>query len=376
VLRESLAAFRPPTALITGGAGQDGLHLAELLLAKGYRVLAMVRPGGSSEPRRQARLGQLLADAGGRLEARVGDLSDMAALLRLLQQARPDEIYNLAALSHVGRSFDLPLATFDVNAAGVLRLLEAVRLAGLLPTVRFYQASTAELFGMPERERLDETAPFRPCSPYGAAKLAAYWAVDGYRRAYGLRASNGILFNHESPLRGRDFVSRKVCRAAAAFASGRRSRPLALGNLGAVRDWGHARDHVEGIWRMVRLAPGEDFVLATGEGRSVRHLAEAAFRAAGQPIAWLGAGPDERGVETSTGRTRIVVDTALIRPTDPPRLVGDAGAARDRLDWRPRKAFSDMIAEMVAAEMADMPGAGLEDAEGSAGRQIDAPADG
>lgn len=375
-MRDSHAVFRPPVALITGGAGQDGLHLAEALLAQGYQVLAMVRPGGSSEPRRQARLGQLVADADGRLEPRVGDLSDMGGLVRMLQQARPDEIYNLAAQSHVGRSFDLPLATFDVNAAGVLRLLEAVRLADLVATVRFYQASTAELFGVPERERLDETAPFRPCSPYGAAKLAAYWAVDGYRRAYGLRASNGILFNHESPLRGRDFVSRKVCRAAAAFASGRRSHPLALGNLDAVRDWGHARDHVEGLWRMVRYAPGEDFVLATGEGRSVRDLAEAAFGAAGQPIAWIGAGLDERGVDATTGRTRIVVDAALIRPTDPPCLVGDARAARDRLGWRPRTVFSDLIAEMVAAEAADMPVAEPDDARSPAEQQVGAPADG
>ena len=338
-------------ALITGVTGQDGAYLAELLLGKGYVVHGVKRRSSSFNTARIDHLYRDPHEPGGRFFLHYGDLADSANLIRLVAETAPDEIYNLGAASHVQVSFELPQYTADVNALGALRLLEALRILKAERSVRFYQASTSELYGNADACPQDETTPFAPRSPYAAAKLYAYWMTVNYREAYAMHASNGILFNHESPLRGETFVTRKITRAAAAISLGR-AETLYLGNLDARRDWGHARDHVEGMWRIAtHEAPG-DYVLATGEGHTVREFAQLAFAEAGVEIAWEGASEAERGRDVRTGAVRIAVDPRYFRPTEVDALVGDASKARRVLGWRPRTTFRELVAEMVCADLA------------------------
>jgi GDPmannose 4,6-dehydratase len=337
-------------ALITGITGQDGAYLAAFLLAKGYEVHGIKRRSSSLNTQR---IDHLYTDPhvpAARLHLHYGDLTDATNLIRIVQQAQPDEIYNLGAQSHVMVSFDTPEYTASVDALGPLRLLEAVRILGMAQRVRFYQASTSELFGDAATAPQDETTEFRPCSPYGTAKLYGYWITRNYREAYGLHASNGILFNHESPLRGETFVTRKVTRAVAAIALGRQDR-LWIGNLGARRDWGHARDFVEGMWLMLQQDRAGDYVLATGETRSVREFVERAFAEIGRSLVWRGRGVAERGLDARTGRTLVAVDARYVRPLEVPLLQGDAARARARLGWRPRTSFEELVKEMVAADL-------------------------
>lgn len=339
----------PKTALITGVGGQDGAYLTRLLLNKGYRVVGFAR---RTTVDNLVRVGDLIGarhDRAAPIEIVYGDLADGPSLYRLLADARPDEIYNLAAQSHVHASFEAPEYTANVDGLGVLRLLEAMRTLGLTET-RFYQASTSELFGDAPPPQSEETR-FRPRSPYAAAKLYAYWTVRTYREGYGLHASNGILFNHESPLRGRDFVTRKITSAAARIAVGS-TEPLTLGNLNAERDWGHARDYVEGMWRMLQQdAPG-DYVLATGQATTVRAFCDAAFRAAGLMLRWEGDGVDEVGRHTGTGDVLVKVDPAYFRPNEVERLRGDPTKAMAELGWLPRTTVDQLAAEMVAHDLA------------------------
>ncbi len=338
------------TAFITGITGQDGAYLAAFLLSKGYRVHGLVRRASTPNlGRLEHLLGPLEAVAG--LALHPGDLTDGATLHRLMAALRPDEVYNLAAQSHVHASFDCPEHTAEVDALGCVRLLEAVRATGLCGATRFYQASTSELFGAAAVSPQSEATPFAPRSPYAAAKLHAFWAVAGAREAYGLHASNGILFNHESPLRSPAFVTRKITRAVAQIAAGREA-PMALGNLDARRDWGDAREYVRGMWRMLQEPQGGDYVLATGRSARVRDFAQAAFAAAGLPILWEGEGAAERGLCRETGRVRVVVDPALRRPAEVHTLLGDAAKAKRVLGWAPRTTWEALCAEMVAADMA------------------------
>lgn len=328
-------------ALITGITGQDGAVLAALLLEKGYKVYGLrpYLPVDDTE-----KLYPVLDD----IELLYGDLSDTPSLIRALERVRPDEIYNLAAMSHVQVSFTIPEATIDINAAGPLRLLEAMRAVGL-QSARFYQASSSEMYGNAPVPQ-NENTPFMPCNPYGIAKLAAYWMVRLYREAYGFHASNGILFNHESALRGEQFVTRKITRAAGEFCTGR-TAPLLLGNLEARRDWGHARDYMMGAWQMLQQASADDYVLATGETRSVRDFASRAFACAGRDIVWQGEGTNETGHDKVTGQMLVRIDPALYRPVEVTHLHGDAAKARDVLGWHPSFSFDDLVAEMVAADM-------------------------
>ncbi len=339
------------TALITGVTGQDGAYLAELLLAKGYVVHGLVRPASTVNTARIDHLHRAPRQA---VEARLvlyhGDLTDATSLMRVLAACRPDEIYNLGAQSHVQVSFDAPEQTADVDALGPVRLLEGVRLLELGRTARIYQASTSELFGdapAPQNER----TPMRPRSPYAAAKLHAFWMVATYRQAYGLHASNGVLFNHESPRRGEAFVTRKITRAAAAIAAGRQEA-LNLGRLDARRDWGHARDYVRGMWLMLQQDMPDDYVLATGESRSVRDWVEASFAHVGVRLGWRGADLDEVGVDARTGRVLVRIDPRCRRPTEVAELRGDAAKARRVLGWRPTVGFAELVAEMVDADVA------------------------
>lgn len=349
------------TALITGVGGQDGAYLSRLLLGKGYRVVGLAR---RSTVDNLARLGGLVGErhAAGQVEIVYGDLTDGTSLYRLLADIRPDEIYNLGAQSHVHASFETPEYTADVDGAGVLRLLEAMRTLKLERT-RFYQASTSELFGDAPPPQ-SETTEFRPRSPYAAAKLYAYWLVRTYRDGYGLHASNGILFNHESPLRGADFVTRKISLGAARAALGDRT-PLALGNLNALRDWGHARDYVEGMWRMLQQEAPDDYVLATGVAVSVREFCEAAFGAVGIPLAWRGQGVEEVGSDVSGGPPLIVVDPAYFRPAEVESLCGDPSKAKRVLGWRPKTAIAELAAEMVACDVDRLRSGGDVDLAGS-----------
>ena len=337
-------------ALITGITGQDGAYLAELLLAKGYRVHGVKRRASSFNTERIDHLYQDPHEPDPRLTLHYGDMTDATNLIRIVQETRPDEIYNLAAQSHVQVSFETAEYTANADALGTLRLLEAIRILGLEAKTRFYQASTSELYGATPPPQGEQT-PFRPRSPYAAAKLYAFWIVANYREAYGLHASNGILFNHESPRRGETFVTRKITRAVAAIARGRQER-LYLGNLDALRDWGHARDYVEGMWRMLQQPAGDDYVLATGEAHSVRAFAELAFAEAGIGIEWRGAGVEERGLERGSGRELVAVDPRYFRPTEVHHLCGDATKARERLGWRPQTGFRQLVAEMVEADLA------------------------
>lgn len=335
----------PKTALITGVTGQDGAVLARFLLERGYVVHGM-RPYAATDDRERLRDGPLDHPA---FHLRTGDLTDGGNLFRLIRSVMPDEIYNLAAQSHVGVSFDQPEYTANVNALGTLRLLEAIRTLDLTTKVRFYQASSSEMFGNAPAPQNEET-PFAPCSPYAAAKLYAYWTVRGYRDAYGIHASNGILFNHESPLRGQEFVTRKIARAAAALASGVQSDPLMLGNLDAKRDWGHARDYVEGMWMMLQQPIPGDYVLATGEAHTVREFVDAAFAESGLSIRWTGQGLDEQGVCMRTGRILVAVDPQFFRPNEIHCLIGDPAKVRSALGWIPKTGFNDLVRDMVDAE--------------------------
>ena len=336
-------------ALITGVTGQDGSYLAELLLAKGYEVHGLKRRASSFNTDRVDHLYQDPHQADVRFRLHYGDLTDSTNLIRIVQEVRPDEIYNLAAQSHVAVSFETPEYTANADAVGTLRLLEALRILGLDET-RFYQASTSELYGKVQEVPQSETTPFYPRSPYGVAKLYAYWITVNYREAYGLFATNGILFNHESPRRGETFVTRKITRAVARIALGLQDA-VYLGNLDAQRDWGHARDYVEGMWRILQHDTPDDWVLATGRMTSVRRFCELAFGAAGIALEWRGEGPDEVGVSAESGAEVVRVDPTYYRPAEVEQLLGDASKAERELGWTPTVAVEALAAEMVEADL-------------------------
>ncbi len=336
-------------ALITGITGQDGAYLAELLLSKGYEVHGLKRRSSSFNTARIDQIYQDPHEEDIRLKLHYGDMKDSTNLIRIVQEVQPDEIYNLAAQSHVQVSFETPEYTANADAVGTLRLLEAIRILGMEKATRFYQASTSELYGLVQAVPQSETTPFYPRSPYGVAKLYAYWITVNYREAYGIHASNGILFNHESPLRGETFVTRKITRAVAAIAQGLQDK-LYLGNLDAERDWGHARDYVEGMWRIVQHEVGDDFVLATGEKRSVREFVNLAFKEVGIEVAWEGSGVKEIGRDVKTGKTLVAVDPRYFRPTEVDLLLGDAAKAKRLLGWAPETSFAQMVTEMVKSD--------------------------
>jgi GDPmannose 4,6-dehydratase len=337
-------------ALITGVTGQDGAYMAEFLLAKGYTVHGIKRRSSSFNT---GRIEDIYEDPhvdNQRFILHYGDMTDSANLIRIVQLCRPDEIYNLAAQSHVMVSFETPEYTANSDALGTLRLLEAIRILGLERKTRFYQASTSELYGLVREVPQSETTPFYPRSPYAAAKLYAYWIVVNYRQAYGMHASNGILFNHESPLRGETFVTRKITRAAAAIRLGKQEK-LYLGNLDARRDWGHAREYVRGMWLMLQQDAPDDYVLATGVTTAVRAFVEWAFEDVGIAIEWRGEGLRETGHDRATGRCLVEVDPRYFRPTEVDLLVGDASRARERLGWRAETPVRELCREMVAADL-------------------------
>lgn len=337
-------------ALITGATGQDGAYLAEFLLNKGYVVHGVKRRSSSFNTGRVDHLYQDPHEVGVRFVLHYGDMTDATSLIRIVQDTQPDEIYNLAAQSHVPVSFETPEYTANADGLGTLRLLETIRILGMAKRVRFYQASTSELYGSVQEIPQRESTPFYPRSPYAAAKLYAYWITVNYREAYGLHASNGILFNHESPTRGETFVTRKISRAVSAIKLGRQET-LFLGNLDAKRDWGHARDYVEGMWRILQQPEPDDYVLATGETHSVREFVEKAFAQIGIGIVWHGVGADEKGVDAGSGRVLVKVDPGYFRPTEVDFLIGDASKARAKLGWKHRVSFDDLVAEMVAADL-------------------------
>ncbi len=375
LLHPPLASAKPLSArvaLITGITGQDGAYLAELLLAKGYQVHGLQRR--SSLPN-TGRIAHLLRAADGpqrRLFLHDGDMTDSAGLTRVLAAVRPDEVYNLAAQSHVGTSFEAPEYTAQTDALGPLRLLEAIRTLGLASQTRYYQASTSELYGASLSVPQSERTPFAPCSPYAIAKLYAYWITVNYREAYGIYACNGILFNHESPRRGEDFVTRKITLSLARIASGMQ-HCFELGNLDALRDWGHARDYVEMQWLMLQQQQADDFVIATGRQYSVRHFVNCAAAELGITLLWSGAGCDESAAVASlrldtpaarhchVGQTVLRVSPAFFRPTEVPTLLGDAGKAARLLGWRPRCSFEELVREMMRSDLAlvqSQPGSG------------------
>jgi GDPmannose 4,6-dehydratase len=337
-------------ALITGTTGQDGAYLAEFLLNKGYVVHGIKRRSSSFNTGRVDHLYHDPHEVGVRFVLHYGDMTDATSLIRIVQDTQPDEIYNLAAQSHVPVSFETPEYTANADGLGTLRLLETIRILGMAKRVRFYQASTSELYGSVQEMPQRESTPFYPRSPYAAAKLYAYWITVNYREAYGLHASNGILFNHESPTRGETFVTRKISRAVAAIKLGRQET-LFLGNLNAKRDWGHARDYVEGMWRILQQPEPDDYVLATGETHSVREFVEKAFAQIGIGIVWQGVGADEKGIDAGSGRVLVEVDPGYFRPTEVDFLIGDASKARAKLGWKHRVSFDDLVAEMVAADL-------------------------
>lgn len=329
------------SALITGITGQDGSYLAELLLKKGYRVHGLVR---RSSTHNTSRIDHLLDQ----LLLHEGDLGDAPSLKRVLERAQPDEIYNLAAMSHVKVSFEMPEYTADVDGLGVLRMLEAMR--AVCPGARFYQASTSELYGQVRETPQNENTPFHPRSPYGVAKLFAYWAVVNCREAYDLFACNGILYNHESPRRGETFVSRKITQAVAEIVNGTQEK-LLLGNLDARRDWGYAPDFVEGMWRMLQQKLPEDYVLATGKTTTVRRFVELAFHEVGIEIQWRGKGVEEQGIDKKSGRVLVEVSPAFFRPAEVDVLLGDASKARRQLGWSPTTTLPELVRIMVQADL-------------------------
>jgi len=339
----------PKTALITGITGQDGAYLAEFLLAKGYVVHGMKRRTSLFNT---ARIDHLYEDPHRperRLILHYGDMTDSLSVLRVVEESQPDEIYNLAAQSHVAVSFEEPEYTANADALGTLRVLEAIRVLGLKDRTRFYQASTSELYGLVAETPQRETTPFHPRSPYGVAKLYAHWITVNYREAYGFYACNGILFNHESPIRGETFVSRKITRALARIKLGLQDC-LYLGNLEARRDWGHARDYVEAMWRILQQPAPDDYVVATGEQHSVREFVEETARVLGMTIEWRGRGADEKGYD-ERGRAIVAVDPHYLRPAEVDSLLGDAARARARLGWEPRVRFRELVAEMAREDL-------------------------
>ena len=338
------------TALITGVTGQDGAYLARLLLEKGYEVHGIKRRSSSFNTERIDDIYEdpHLPDA--RMFLHYGDMTDSLNLLRIVAQVQPDEIYNLGAQSHVQVSFETPEYTANADGVGMLRILEAVRILDMVGKVRVYQASTSELYGLVQEVPQRETTPFYPRSPYAVAKLYAYWIVVNYREAYGIHASNGILFNHESPLRGETFVTRKISRAVAAIELGMQ-RQLWLGNLDALRDWGHARDYVRGMWMMLQQDEPDDYVLATGENHSIREFVERAFAEVGRTIEWSGEGLDEIGRDARTGQALVAVDPRYFRPTEVEQLIGDPSKANQKLGWRHEVGFEELVREMVASDL-------------------------
>jgi len=338
------------TALITGITGQDGAYLAEFLLAKGYEVHGVKRRSSLFNTQRVDHLYRDLHEENVRFFMHYGDLTDSTNLIRIIQEVQPDEIYNLAAQSHVQVSFDTPEYTANSDALGTLRLLEAIRILGMEERCRFYQASTSELYGLVQETPQKETTPFYPRSPYAVAKLYAYWITVNYREAYGMFACNGILFNHESPVRGETFVTRKITRAAARISLGLQEK-VYLGNLDAKRDWGHAKDYVEGMWLMLQQDTPDDYVLATGETRTVREFVEIAFRRAGIDLKWEGSGVDEKGVREDTGNIVVEVDPRYFRPTEVELLLGDPSKAREELGWNPHHSFTDLVEDMVKSDI-------------------------
>ena len=347
---DSARTSKRKSALITGVTGQDGSYLAELLLQKNYIVHGVKRRASSFNTERIDHLYVDPHEASPSFFLHYGDMTDATNIIRIVQETQPDEIYNLAAQSHVQVSFETPEYTANADGLGTLRLLEAVRILGLGGRTRFYQASTSELYGLVQETPQRESTPFRPRSPYAAAKLYAYWITVNYREAYGFHASNGILFNHEGPRRGETFVTRKITRAVAAIAQGRQAR-LYLGNLDAARDWGHASDYAQGMWLMLQQPEPDDFVLATGESHSVREFVERAFTHIGRTVAWRGHGVDEVGYDRTTGDILVQVDPRYFRPTEVDFLKGDSGKARQRLGWRPSVGFDDLVREMVEGDL-------------------------
>lgn len=340
------------TALITGITGQDGSYLAEQLLDKGYIVHGMIRRSSSFNT---SRIDHLYNDPdihGEKLFLHYGDLTDSSNLNRILERTAPDEVYNLAAQSHVKVSFDVPEYTSEVDALGTLRFLDAIKEVGLRDKTRFYQASTSELYGKVQAIPQDETTPFYPRSPYGVAKIYGFWMVINYREAYGIHASNGILFNHESPRRGATFVTRKITIAASRIKLGLQDR-LLLGNLNAKRDWGYAPEYTEGMWRMLQQETPDDYVLATGETRTVREFVELAFEHAGIPLRFEGEGEKEVGIDVSTGRTLVAVDPRYYRPTEVELLIGNPAKAAAKLGWKPQTKFRDLVRIMTEADLKD-----------------------
>ncbi|EJC63512.1 GDP-mannose 4,6-dehydratase [Rhizobium leguminosarum bv. viciae WSM1455] len=337
-------------ALVTGITGQDGAYLAELLLEKGYIVHGLKRRSSSFNTSRIEHLYEDPHVENPRFILHYGDMTDSTNLIRVVQETQPDEIYNLAAQSHVQVSFETPEYTANADGTGTLRLLEAIRLLGLTKKTRFYQASTSELYGKVQEVPQSETTPFYPRSPYAAAKLYAYWIVVNYREAYGMHASNGILFNHESPIRGETFVTRKITRAAAAIHLGLQER-LYLGNLDAKRDWGHAREYVRGMWLMLQQDEPEDYVLATGETHSVRSFVDKAFAKVGMPIDWRGNGVEEKGYDKTSGRCVVEIDPAYFRPTEVDLLIGDPTKAHTKLGWKHETSLDQLVAEMVREDL-------------------------
>ena len=338
-------------ALITGVTGQDGAYLSELLLAKGYEVHGVKRRSSSFNTQRVDHLYQDPHAAGVRFHLHYGDMTDSTNLIRLVQEVQPTEIYNLAAQSHVAVSFESPEYTANADGVGVLRLLEALRILKLEGRTRFYQASTSELYGLVQQTPQRESTPFYPRSPYAVAKLYGYWITVNYREAYGIHASNGILFNHESPIRGETFVTRKITRGAARIEVGL-DDCLYLGNLDAKRDWGHAKDYVRGMWLITQAPEGDDYVLATGETRTVREFVELSFGELGRRIEWRGTGVNETGVDAASGKTVIRIDPRYFRPTEVDLLLGDAAKARQQLGWAPEISFRQLVSDMVASDHA------------------------
>lgn len=339
-------------ALITGITGQDGSYLAELLLEKGYEVHGMKRRASSFNSSRIDHLYQDIHNKESRFKLHYGDLTDSSNIIRLLQEIKPDEVYNLAAQSHVKVSFDCPEYTANADGLGTLRILEAIRILGLEKKTKFYQASTSELYGLVQETPQKETTPFYPRSPYACAKLYAYWITVNYREGYGIYASNGILFNHESPRRGETFVTRKITRAAVRIKLGIEDK-LYLGNLSSKRDWGHAKDYVEGMWRILQQDEPKDYVLATGVTTTIRDFCKMTFAELGMNIEFKGEGVDEVGIDKATGRVIIEVDPRYFRPTEVDLLLGDSSKARRELGWTPKYNLQALIKEMVREDLAE-----------------------
>src|SRR3978361_233579 len=338
-------------ALITGVTGQDGSYLAQLLLEKGYEVHGIKRRSSLFNTDRIDHLYSDPHESDRKFVLHHGDLTHTSSIMRIVQRTEPDEIYNLGAQSHVQVSFEEQEYTAHADGLGALRILEAIRILGMEKKARFYQASTSELYGLVQESPQKETTPFYPRSPYGVAKLYGYWITVNYREAYGMYASNGILFNHESPIRGETFVTRKITRSVARIELGL-EETLYLGNLSDKRDWGHARDYVEGMHRILQHDTPDDFVLATGETRSVREFVELAFAELGRAIEWKGTGVDETGIDTKSGKTVVRIDPVYFRPTEVDLLIGDASKAREKLGWKPKKSFADLVKQMVAGDLA------------------------